>query len=158
MKNIELNTLEEITLWFEKTNPVPTNDCFHKSLSKHLEKTSQLLLSFRDVGRDFNTREQIGLSADVMSHIQRQVRAGRNGIELVVEDIDTDDLLHNLCGQVVTSIGIAHSLKLDIIRALLEICASYTTKYDEEGNPFFNDQSNPVNGPNYRSPDLTPYI
>jgi hypothetical protein len=158
MNNLQLSALDHIKSWHEKTNPVASDDSVHRSISNHLEKTSNMLFAFRDVGRDFNTREQIGLSADVISHLQRQIRAGRNGTELVVDDIDTCNLAHNLCAQIISIVGVAHSLRIDIVGALAVTAASYDKKYDNEGEPIFNDLNIPVSGPNYGSPDLTPYI
>ena len=158
MNTMKAPALDQIITWFDKTSPHSNEDHTHKQLAKHLEKISGMLVSLKGVGRDYNTREQLSLSADVMSHVQRQIKAGHNGIELVLKDIDTAELLQSLCNQIISSIGVAHALNLDIVGALSELAECNISRFDEEGNPIFNEQMNLVNGPDFTAPDLTPYI
>jgi hypothetical protein len=158
MNIMKAPALDQIIHWFDKTSPHSNEDHTHKKLAKHLEKISGMLISLKGVGRDYNTREQLSLSADVLNHIQRQIKAGHNGIELILKDIDTIELLQSLCDQIITSIGVAHALNLDITGALSEVAECNISRFDEEGNPIFNEQMNLVNGPGFIPANLTPYI
>ena len=90
-----------------------------------------------------------------MVYLQRQLKTG--AIELDLTQIDRIVLLNALCDQIVTAVGTAHMLGMDIHGALAEVAASNDSKFGEDGHPIFNQEQKIVKGPNYRAPDLSRY-
>ena len=59
---------------------------------------------------------------------------------------------------VVTAVGSAHMLTQDIIKALDDVNESNWSKFDENGDPIFNDFGKVLKGPNYREPNLESFV
>jgi predicted HAD superfamily Cof-like phosphohydrolase len=66
--------------------------------------------------------------------------------------------LDSLCDQMVTTIGIAHMLQMDIAGGFEEVNQSNWSKFDEHGIPIFNENKKIMKGPNYRKPTLDPFV
>ena len=67
------------------------------------------------------------------------------------------ELLDSLCDQIVTAIGVAHMLGMDIENALAEVNRSNHSKF-EDGKPVFNAQGKISKGVNYTPPKLGKFI
>jgi hypothetical protein len=153
-----VNAIEQIKTWFDLTSPSPTSHQSHAQIASHLDGVSEMLTALQGVGRSFEIREQVRFSADVLTFIQRQIKAERHGAELVLPDLNTADVLKNLCDQIIAIVGIAHVMRLDIAGALHEVMRSNESNLDENGEAIFNEQLRLVKGPRYSAPDLTSFI
>ena len=67
-------------------------------------------------------------------------------------------VLDSLADQIVTAVGTAHMNGMDIVGALHEVNGSNFSKFDDEGNPIFNDNKKIMKGPNYYKPDLVKFL
>ena len=154
----DLSQVRQIKKWFETAVPYPTEHNIHAQLGVHLEEVAEMLSALRDAGAKFPVREQLGFVVDVLNFIQKQINAYTNGAEIVVQDLDRVEILDALCDQIVTAIGCAHMLGMDIEGALAEVARSNDSKFDEDGQPIFNPQKKIMKGPNYFAPDLTKFV
>ena len=66
-------------------------------------------------------------------------------------------LLDALCDQVVTAVGVAYMMGMDIEGALAEVNRSNWSKF-EGGVPVFNEQGKIAKGAEYTPPELSDYI
>lgn len=147
-----------IKTWFEKAVPDPTEHNAHSQIGVHLEEVTEMLQTLRDAGSTQRVRDELSLAVDVLNHVQKQIKAYTNGSELVLPDLNRTDLLDSLCDQIVTAVGVAHMLNMDIEGGLQEVARSNNSKFDPEGNPIFNEQKKILKGPNYSPPDLNQYV
>ncbi len=77
-----------------------------------------------------------------------------------VEELSADarvELLDALCDQVVTAVGVAYMMGMDIEGALAEVNRSNWSKF-EGGVPVFNEQGKIAKGVEYTPPELSDYI
>ena len=155
---IPLSQTRQIKTWFEKAVPDPTNQNIHSQIGVHLEEVTEMLAVLQPAGATMRVREELGLAHDVLNYAQRQIKAFTAGSEIVTDDLDRVSLLDALCDQIVTAIGIAHMLDMDIEGALKEVANSNDSKFDSQGNPIFNEQKKIMKGPHYAPPDLTKYV
>ena len=74
-----------------------------------------------------------------------------------INEHEKQELLDALCDQIVTAVGVAHMLGMDIEGALNEVNNSNWSKF-EDGEPVFNEQGKIAKGRDYFAPDLTRFI
>lgn len=74
------------------------------------------------------------------------------------EDANRLALLDALADQIVTATGVGTFLGMNVPGALAEVNRSNYSKFDEDGNPIFNENMKVMKGPHYTKPDLKPYI
>ena len=153
-----MNQVTQIKRWFEQAVPSPTSKNVHTQLGVHFEEVAEMLSALKDAGSTFPIREQLSFAHDVVSFAQRQLKAQSKGVEIELKDLNRVELLDSLCDQIVTAIGVAHMLQLDIESALQEVADSNDSKFGPDGKPIFNEQLKIVKGPNYFAPDLSRYI
>ena len=150
------SSISQIRQWFQTAVPSPTTQNIHTQIGVNLEETAEMLSVLRDAGATFPAREQLGFVHDVSVYMQRQLKTGR--IEIALDDLDRVALLDALCDQIVTAVGIAQFLNMDIEGALKEVADSNDSKFDHAGQPIFNDQKKIMKGPGYRAPDLSQFV
>jgi NTP pyrophosphatase (non-canonical NTP hydrolase) len=150
--------IRQIKNWFQKAVPFPTNQNSHAQIGVHLEEVSEMLQVLQSAGANKRVRDEIQLAVDVINHVQRQIKAYTHGSEIIIQDLDRTEILDALCDQIVTAVGVAHMLDMDIEGALTEVACSNDSKFDDEGNPIFNEQKKILKGPNYFRPNLTQFV
>lgn len=155
---IPFSQTRQIKSWFEKAVPDPSNHNIHSQIGVHLEEVVEMLVVLQSAGATMRVRDELGLAVDVLNYAQKQIKAFTAGSEIVTEDLDRTELLDALCDQIVTAIGIAHMLDMDIEGALKEVANSNDSKFDPNGNPIFNEQKKILKGPNYFPPNLTKFV
>ena len=138
-----MNELSDIKLWFEKAFPNPTDKNIEVQLGVHVEEFAEML-------------ESLGLkvAAESMHILGTQLKTGR----LKVSDltIDRAELLDSIGDQIVTGIGVAHTLGMKPVEAVVEISASNWSKF-VGGSPIFDENGKIKKGPDYFKPDLTKF-
>lgn len=157
VKAATFDHIAQIKLWFETVYPDPDNRNTHTHLGLHFGEISRMLDVLKDAGKDFGSREQLTLAVDVSRYTERRFKAGAEGITLALSDLDRVALLDAICAQIVSAIGLAHMMGMDISGALQEVSESNTSRFDEEGQPIFNEQHSVIKGPYYRAPELAAY-
>jgi predicted HAD superfamily Cof-like phosphohydrolase len=158
MSSIPESHVRQIKTWFEKAVPIPNDRSVHTQIGVHLEEITEMLEVLRDAGKTFTQREQLAFITDVLGYAQRQFKAYSDGIQVEPADIDRVSLLDALCDQIVTAIGVAHMMEMDIIGALKEVANSNDSKFGSDGNPIFNEHRKIMKGPEYFPPNLAKYV
>lgn len=90
---------------------------------------------------------------DAIVYVANRVK--QNG-GIVVKD--RVELLDSLADQIVTATGVGTFLGMNVPGALAEVNRSNYSKFDEDGNPIFNESQKVMKGPHYTKPNLKPYI
>lgn len=155
IQNQSLEQIGQIARWFETAVPNPSDRNTCTQIGVHLEEVSEMIRVLRDAGATHSARKELTFAADVQSYFQRQLKSG--DLEIAFDKVDRVALLDALCDQIVTTVGIAHMLGMDIEGALREVAASNKSRFGEDRQPIFNEQRTIVKGPRYRSPDLAAY-
>ena len=96
---------------------------------------------------------KMGFLRDAIDHVGNLLK--KDGGVVVKSRID---LLDSLADQIVTATGVGTFLGMDVPGALSEVNRSNYSKFDEDGNPIFNENQKVMKGPHYTKPNLKPYI
>lgn len=150
--------ITQIKTWFEKAVPQPTLTNIHTQLGVHFEEIGEMLTSLQEAGVDFPAREQLAFTTSVIDFIQRRLKSAPGSLEIAIDDIDRTALLDSLCDQIVTAIGVAHMLGMDIEGALQEVADSNDSKFGPDGEPIFNEQRKIIKGSLYWAPNLSQFV
>ena len=140
--------IKDIKNWFEVAIPDPTIEQACIQVGCHLEEFAEMMEAINMGGTDAIASVE-GEAEDFKQTYTYWVDR--------VEDCDRVGLLDSLCDQIVTAIGVAHMLGMDIQGALAEVNDSNHSKF-EDGKAVFNEQGKISKGKNYRKPELEPFI
>lgn len=141
--------IKDIKQWFEIAVPNPTTENVSVQYGCHLEEVAEMLDATGD------PLEKIS-----MEHLANQYKTNNTVHSMalnIISDIKKIELLDSLCDQIVTAVGVAHMLGMDIEGALKEVNNSNMSKF-EYGKAVFNENGKIKKGKYYRKPDLTPFV
>lgn len=141
--------IKDIKQWFEIAVPNPTIENVSVQYGCHLEEVAEML----DVTGDPWEKE-------TMDHLAAQYKTNNTVYSLAlnsISDIKKIELLDSLCDQIVTAVGVAHMLGMDIEGALKEVNDSNMSKF-EDGKAVFNENGKIKKGKYYRKPNLSSFV
>ena len=141
--------IHSIKEWFKAAKPNPSNADVCTQLGCHYEEVSEMgaALYDEDAARELtNTalayQRCYGEYLAVVKHLSADERV---------------ELLDSLCDQIVTAVGVAYMMGMDIEGALAEVNRSNWSKF-EGGVPVFNEHGKIAKGVQYTPPELSDYI
>ena len=140
--------IHSIKEWFKAAKPNPSTADACVQIGCHYEEVSEMsAVLYDDVGYALATTA---------------LKYQRNHSWYIgaVEELSADarvELLDALCDQVVTAVGVAYMMGMDIEGALAEVNRSNWSKF-EGGVPVFNEQGKIAKGAEYTPPELSDYI
>ena len=140
--------IHSIKEWFKAAKPNPSTADVCVQLGCHYEEVSEMGAVLFD-----NVRFALAATA-ILYKIKHSEYIG------AVEELSADarvELLDALCDQVVTAVGVAYMMGMDIEGALAEVNRSNWSKF-EGGVPVFNEHGKIVKGVDYTPPELSDYI
>ncbi len=151
-----MTIISEIALWFQRARPNRGTQSMNAQTGVHFEEVSEMLAEM--VGLDGDTRLLIE-KAKLANHELAEHLKSRSKEKLyMVPEENRIRFIDALCDQVVTATGCAHDHRMDINNALNAVSVSNWSKYDEAGQPIFDENGKIKKGPNYQKADLSPYV
>lgn len=143
--------IEKVIDWFKAAKPNPTEKDKATQIGAHLEEVAEMLRAV-----SCNTPPVSQASQDFYAYpsIDRDI----DGSVITLRENWEIDLLDSLCNQIVTAIGVGYMMGFDMSGALKEVNLSNWSKFDENGNPIFNENGKIVKGENYFKPDLAKFV
>ena len=140
--------IHSIKEWFKAAKPNPSTADACVQIGCHYEEVSEMSAVLYD-----NVRYE--LAATALSYKMKNSEY-INAAEELSADARVE-LLDALCDQVVTAVGVAYMMGMDIEGALAEVNRSNWSKF-EGGVPVFNEQGKIAKGVEYTPPELSDYI
>ena len=140
--------IHSIKEWFKAAKPNPSTADACVQIGCHYEEVSEMSAVLYD-----DVEDEL-VDTAILYKIKHSEYIG------VVEKLSADarvELLDALCDQVVTAVGVAYMLGMDIEGALAEVNRSNWSKF-EGGVPVFNEHGKIVKGVEYTPPELSDYI
>ena len=138
--------IHSIKAWFKAAKPNPSTADVCVQIGCHYEEVSEMSAALCD---DDVAHE---LAATALAYkMNRSGYLGATSADARVE------LLDALCDQVVTAVGVAYMMGMDIEGALAEVNRSNWSKF-EGGVPVFNEHGKIVKCAEYTPPELSDYI
>lgn len=141
--------IHSIKEWFKaaKPNPSTTDACVQ--IGCHYEEVSEMSAVL-----NYDVEYMLAATAEEY----QMYYSGYLGAAL--EELSADarvELLDALCDQIVTAVGVAYMMGMDIEGALAEVNRSNWSKF-KKGVPVFNERGKIVKGAEYTPPELSDYI
>lgn len=143
--------IKEILKWFKKAVPEPTIENACVQIGCHYEEVAEMAQCAGD--------DCMSDAANIVGeHYKNKNDAYLVDLELLIDDRDSKiELLDSICDQIVTAVGVAHMLGLDIANALDEVNRSNWSKF-ENGDPVFDENGKIKKGQSYFKPDLSKFV
>lgn len=140
--------IHSIKEWFKAAKPNPSTADACVQIGCHYEEVTEMSsVLYDDV--------EHALAATALAYKMKRSR-----YLAYVEELSADErveLLDALCDQVVTAVGVAYMMGMDIEGALAEVNRSNWSKF-EGGVPVFNEHGKIAKGVEYTPPELSDYI
>ena len=133
--------------WFQQAMPGPTDEQKCIQIGCHFEEVDEMLQATGFIGE---------LVDDVSSDLKKARSYTVDGLINQVNGNETE-LLDSLVDQIVTAIGVCHTMGFDLEGALAEVNRSNFSKF-ENGKAVFDENGKITKGEHYSKPDLKPYI
>lgn len=139
---MSVNELKDTVNWFKEAVPNPTQSNLSVQIGCHLEEVAEMT-------------EALGYKEGISAYVHNI--ADKFKAERYQFTVDKIELLDALADQIVTAVGIAHMLGMDIVGALEEVNRSNYSKF-EDGKPVFKPNGKIGKGKFYTEPNLKPFI
>ena len=145
--------------WFEKAVPNPTPMNQSVQLGVHFEEIAEmgdLLLKLRS---DPFTEALLLAFVNNAKDLAQVFKRSESGVDFnaMTED-QRIELLDSLLDQIVTATGTGYMNHMDIPNGLDEVNRANYSKFDEEGNPIFDENGKVKKGPRYVKPSLDGFV
>ena len=140
--------IHSIKEWFKAAKPNPSTADVCLQIGCHYEEVSEMSA----VLYDYVEYELADTALKYQMHDSWYLGT--------IEELSADarvELLDALCDQIVTAVGVAYMMGMDIEGALAEVNRSNWSKF-EGGVPVFNKQGKIAKGAEYTPPELSDYI
>ena len=141
--------IHSIKEWFKAAKPNPSAEDVCVQIGCHYEEVSEMSAVLYD-----NVKYAL---ADTAIQYQRGYSEYLGAVEKISADARVE-LLDALCDQIVTAVGVAYMMGMDIEGALAEVNRSNWSKFEGGVVPVFNVQGKIVKGVDYTPPELSDYI
>lgn len=141
--------IHSIKEWFKAAKPNPSTADVCVQIGCHYEEVSEMSAVIH-----YDVEYMLEATAEEY----QMYYSGYLGAAL--EELSADarvELLDALCDQIVTAVGVAYMMGMDIEGALAEVNRSNWSKF-EGGVPVFNEQGKIAKGVEYTPPELSDYI
>lgn len=143
--------LEETYRWFTKAVPTPTDKNIRVQLGVHLEEVGELLAEMHT--NDHTTMVLLEVTRKNLHDLSKRLKETDPSVVFP----DRRATLDAICDQLVTGTGFAYMLGMDPVGGLAEVNESNWSKF-VDGEPQFDENKKIKKGPNYRKPDLSPFV
>ena len=140
--------IHSIKEWFKAAKPNPSTADACVQIGCHYEEVSEMSAVLDD-----DVDDEL-VDTAILYKIKHSEYIG------VLEELSADarvELLDALCDQIVTAVGVAYMMGMDIEGALAEVNRSNWSKF-EGGVPVFNEHGKIAKGVEYTPPELSDYI
>ena len=146
-------SIESIELWHKRARPNPTEKDFSVQLGCHMEEFVEMIEALRFTHKNGTGVEMPGKN----SMLYQQVKDFADGLKagrITADVANRKELVDAMADQVVTAVGVGYTAGLKINRAVDIVNTSNWSKFNPEGQPYFDQNGKVLKGPNYVPPAL----
>ena len=135
--------------WFQQAMPEPTDEQACIQVGVHYEEFGEMLTA--------NVDDSASIMVDELAKEYKGCDEQHIAFISTMDEHDREELLDSLADQIVTAIGVCHTLGFDIEGALAEVNRSNFSKF-ENGQAVFDENGKIKKGEHYSKPNLKPHI
>lgn len=148
------NPVDTCLEFFRKAVPDPAPKNIHTQLGCHFEEVVEMLDTISPLTDDADV--VMSAAKNALHDLAEFLKANDTAVHVL--DENRADFLDSMCDQMVTGIGSCHMMNMDVIAGFDEVNASNLSKFDEHGQPIFDNSMKVQKGPNYFKADLTAFV
>jgi hypothetical protein len=141
-------TVEFVEMWHKRARPKPTFENFNVQYGCHLEEIAEQLESL--TGSDEYAHIALVKATAAIHKLSLILKHGEGTVFIR----DRNEFLDAAADQIVTGVGATHCAHMNGPEALRRVNGSNWSKFNDEGQPIFNEHGKIVKGPDYKAPDL----
>lgn len=145
-------TIKRIVKWINKAVPEPNEKNFNTQLGCHAEEFAEMLETLE--AHEKYAQHDLDQVKLAVEHLARSLKSGRIKVKIK----DRVEFLDAICDQIVTATGAATFTNMDTDGALNEVVDSLESKFDDDGQPIFDENQKIMKGPNYFKPNLLTFL
>lgn len=145
------NVIAEIKQWHDAVTPSPDYLSIQTSLGNHFEKMGEMLAELK--GQCATSERTLLKARHAVVSLANLFKSG-SGKAMIAGD---EAMLHNICEQAVSLVGICHNMHYDIVPALAEMSGSNNTMLKDGKASFYPNGKLRVD-PSYVPPSLDIFI
>lgn len=142
-----MSAIESIDLWHSRARPNPTDEHFNVQLGCHFEEVCEM---FDALAFDFESAREASVAHQALLRLADRLKSGSGKAKIH----GRKDFLDSIADQIVTGMGTAHCAHMDGEEAVKRVNTSNWSKFDDDGQPIFNEHGKITKGPRYAPPDL----
>lgn len=147
------DSVENCLAFFKAAVPVPSVKNMSTQLGCHFEEVREMLQSLRPGLGHIDATYFINQAADALHALANLLKAD----ETSIGSVDRVEFIDAVADQMVTAIGSAYMFGMDPLGAFNEVNASNLSKFDEHGQPIFDENMKVSKGPMYKKAVLEPF-
>lgn len=151
---MQQDRITRILTWFQKARPTPDDNDFHSQLGCHFEEFAEMISNISP--QDEFTGAMLTDVGEAVSDMADYLKKNRKVVEILPEN--RAEFLDSILDQTVTGVGVAWTQEMNVVNGLDEVNRSNFSKFDDQGQPIFDDNKKVMKGPNYSKADLTPFV
>jgi predicted HAD superfamily Cof-like phosphohydrolase len=145
--------LKQIKTWFEKAVPQPEQKNLNTQMGVHIEEVAEMLETITA------STPEMQQKLDDLRRATEEVATDMKTGKMEISITDPVEFADALCDQIVTAVGNGHMAGIEILGAAGEVANSNDSKFDDDGMPIFNPETNKImKGPRYFKPNLSPFV
>lgn len=154
-----MSTVQAVITWFNKAKPKPTVRDREVQIGVHLEEIAEMLEVLEKITMTPKARKLFSEARQAMEAIAIATKESAVTIDLQLLNKEAEILLmDSIIDQAVTGIGMCTYLQQDYEGAFEEVTQSNWSKFTKEGKPIFLENGKIGKSPEYRKPNLEPYV
>lgn len=139
-------------LFFQRAVPEPTSKNWSTQLGCHFEEVREMI-------QELNPLNPVAadILADLEMHLHKAAQyLKQNDGTVVIKNREL--FLDGIVDQIVTATGVGYYSRMDVLGAADEVGRSNLSKFDDNGQPIFDENRKISKGPNYFKADLAPFV
>lgn len=136
-------TIKSILQWHQFIRPKPTADNLRAQFAAHVEEFVEMMDSVHLSRRGSYARQALHEWCEALKKSEDSILIKSK-----------EELLDSLADQIVTAVGVGHCAAVDVPAACVLVNQSNYSKFDDNGDPIFNEQGKLIKGPHYFKVDL----
>jgi hypothetical protein len=142
-------TIEFVEMWHKRARPNPDFEQFNVQYGCHLEEIAEQLESL--TGNDEYVHAALIRATAAMHKLSMILKSGEGTLFIR----DRNEFLDAAADQHVTNIGATYCAHMNGPEALRRVNGSNWSKFNDDGQPIFDENGKIAKGPRYERPDLT---
>jgi predicted HAD superfamily Cof-like phosphohydrolase len=146
------DSVAECLEFFTKAYPQSTPKNFRTQLGVHFEEFAEMIAALEPASEE--DKMLLHFIGEGIKGTANHLKASDGVIGLK----DRVEFLDAVCDQMVTAVGLGRHANMDVVGGFKEVNRSNLSKFDDNGDPIFDNNLKVMKGPNYTKPDLKTFV